>query len=131
MPCLDEVRKDPGQVILNSEVIMASLADGTLALGANCQMGVQDELGGSAEVVKDSVDKVHLLQKVGPEVGKKNIKASSQLGVLQKVLKKGGPEKISKLGRKKDEEKIKMIGETLVESGSVKTLDSHFSCPSK
>jgi hypothetical protein len=58
-------------------------------------------------------------------------KSSSHLGIFQKDGKKGGSEKNVKLGRKKDLERIKMIGETLVESGSVKTLDSHFSTPQK
>ena len=58
-------------------------------------------------------------------------KSSPHLGILQKDGKKGGSEKNVKLGRKKDLERIKMIGETLVESGSVRTLDSHFSTPPK
>ena len=47
------------------------------------------------------------------------------------MVRRGGSEKNVKMGRKKDLEKIKMIGETLVESSSVKTLDSHFLTPSK
>lgn len=58
-------------------------------------------------------------------------KPSPQLGILQRDLKKVGTEKSAKLGRKKDLEKIKLMGETLVESGSVKTLDSHFLSPLK
>jgi len=58
-------------------------------------------------------------------------KSSPHLGIFQKDGKKGGSKKNVKLGRKKDLERIKMIGETLVESGSVKTLDSHFSTPTK
>ena len=58
-------------------------------------------------------------------------KSSPHLGILQKDGKKGSLEKNVKLGQKKDLERIKMIGETLVESGSVKTLDSHFSTPPK
>jgi hypothetical protein len=58
-------------------------------------------------------------------------KSSQHLGILQKEGKKGASEKSVKVGRKKDLEKIKMIGETLVESGSIKTLDSHFSTPPK
>lgn len=45
----------------------------------------------------------------------------------QKSLKKSTPDKSQKVGRKKDQEKVKLAGETLVESGLVKTLDSHFS----
>ena len=58
-------------------------------------------------------------------------KSSPHLGILQTNGKKGGSEKNVKMGRKKDLERIKMIGETLVESGSVKTLHSHFSTPPK
>ena len=58
-------------------------------------------------------------------------KSASQLGILQKDGRKSVSEKNVKLGCKKDVEKIKMIGETLVESGVVKTLDSHFSSPLK
>ena len=58
-------------------------------------------------------------------------KSASHLGILQKDGKKGVLEKNIKMGHKKDLEKIKMIGETLVESGSVKTLDSLFSTPLK
>ena len=58
-------------------------------------------------------------------------KSSSHLGIFQKDGKKGGSEKNVKLGRKKDLERIKMIGETLVESSSIKTLDSRFSTPPK
>lgn len=49
------------------------------------------------------------------------------LGLHQKTFKKGALEKSLKVGRKKDQEKVKLTGETLVESGSVKTIDSHFS----
>lgn len=54
-------------------------------------------------------------------------KASPSLGLQQKTLKSRDFEKASKVGRKKDLEKIRMMGETLVESGSMNTLDSHFS----
>lgn len=53
------------------------------------------------------------------------------LGVQQKVLKKNVLEKNSKLGRKKDKEKVKLTGENLVEYDSVKTLDSHFNTSQK
>lgn len=58
-------------------------------------------------------------------------KSTSHLAILQKDGKKGVLEKNVKMGRKKDLEKIKIIRETLVESDSVKTLDSHFSTPLK
>lgn len=63
-------------------------------------------------------------------MGKSSL-ASSHLGIQQNELKKGVGDRTSKLGRKKDMEKIKLTRETLVESGSFKTLDSHFSCPQK
>ena len=50
----------------------------------------------------------------------------STLGIHQKTIKKDVAEKSLKVGRKKDQEKVKLVGETLVESGSVKTIDSHF-----
>lgn len=43
--------------------------------------------------------------------------------------KKRAFEKSSKAGHKKDLEKIKLMGETLVEPGFVRTLESHFSNP--
>lgn len=68
--------------------------------------------------------------KTSGEVGKSS-NSSSRLGILQKDLKKGVREKNPKLGRKKDLEKIKSTEETLVESGVVKPLDSHFLCTQK
>lgn len=129
--CLEEYMNDPGQEKLNSEVLMAPHGDGPSDIGTFQQLGVQVASGGSAEAGHGCANKAHFLQKANLEAGKKISKLSSQLGILQKDLKKGGSEKTSKLGRKKDVEKIKMIGETLVESGSVKTLDSHFSSPLK
>ena len=58
-------------------------------------------------------------------------KSSPHLGILQKDGKKGVLEKSGKSGCKKDSEKIKMIRDTLVELGSIKTLDSHFLAPLK
>lgn len=45
----------------------------------------------------------------------KSGKSSPQLGIMQKDGKKGVSEKSTKIGKKKDLEKIKMIGKTLVE----------------
>ncbi|XP_057831869.1 uncharacterized protein LOC131042571 [Cryptomeria japonica] len=56
----------------------------------------------------------------------KNKGSPSFLGIHQKTIRKDTPEKTLKVGRKKDQEKVKLVGETLVESGSVKTIDSHF-----
>ena len=58
---------------------------------------------------------------------KKGNKASLDLGIQQKTFKKGSLEKLTKSGRKTDQEKVKIMGENLVESGSVKAIDSHFS----
>lgn len=55
---------------------------------------------------------------------------ASYLGVLQCPLKKGNFEHSSKVSRKKDAEKIKSIGDLLVESGFVKTIGAHFAQPS-
>lgn len=54
---------------------------------------------------------------------------SSTLGVQQNPLKKGASKKTLKVGQKKDQEKVKLIGETLVDFGLVRTIDSHFSQP--
>ena len=56
----------------------------------------------------------------------KGLKAASTLGLQQNPFKKGISEKSTKSGRKKDQEKVKMMGETLVEVGFVKPIDSHF-----
>ena len=40
-------------------------------------------------------------------------------------------EKPAKSGRKTDQERVKMMGGTLVEAGFVKPIDSHFSQSSK
>ncbi|XP_059070302.1 uncharacterized protein LOC131859988 [Cryptomeria japonica] len=53
--------------------------------------------------------------------------SSHSLGVQQHPLKKGSFAPSSTVGRKKDHEKIKFIGDLLVESGSVKTINAHFS----
>lgn len=55
---------------------------------------------------------------------------SPALGVLQRPLKKGHFENASKVGHKKDVDKIKFIGDLLVESRFVKTIEAHFSQPS-
>ena len=49
------------------------------------------------------------------------------LGIQQKSFKKGSLDKPPKSGRKTDQERVKIMGENLVESGSVKPIDSHFS----
>jgi hypothetical protein len=61
----------------------------------------------------------------------KGSKAYPSLGLQQKPFKKGPLEKTSKIGRKTDQEKVKIMGDTLVESGSVRPIDSHFSHPHK
>lgn len=93
-------------------------------------MGVMMELVLVAKLKKDGGDGSSLGQNASIDIGR-DAKSLSSLGLHQKDSKKGVGEKSSKPGRKKDLEKIKLIGENLVESGSVKTLDSHFSNPSK
>ena len=61
----------------------------------------------------------------------KGSKAASTLGLQQNPFKKGISEKSAKSGRKTDQEKVKMMGETLVEVVFVKPIDSHFSQSSK
>lgn len=85
------------------------------------QVGSDPDIG----VLKNGGEGSPFSIKIGAEVGKNSL-ASSCLGILQKDPKKGVGEKNPKLGRKKDMEKTKSTGETLVESGAVKTLDSHF-----
>ena len=61
----------------------------------------------------------------------KNGKAHPTLGLQQKSFKKGSLEKSLRSGRKTDQERIKIMGDTLVESGSMKPIDSHFTHPHK
>lgn len=84
------------------------------------------------------VSKVNLVEGEGSLIalklepaGVKSNKSSAHLGLHQKDIKKSASKKVSKVGRKKDLDKIKLKRENLVESGSVKTLDSHFSNPPK
>lgn len=58
----------------------------------------------------------------------KNKSSSLSLGLQQRTIKKGVPEKSSKAGHK-DQEKVKLVGETLVEASSMKMVDAHFSQP--
>ena len=61
----------------------------------------------------------------------KSNKASLVLGIQQKTFKRGPLDKPMKSGRKTDQEKVKIMGKNLVESGSVRPIDSHFSQPHK
>ncbi|XP_059066214.1 uncharacterized protein LOC131857556 [Cryptomeria japonica] len=102
----------------------------TVPMVTDGQTGVQMILEPNGELGQ-GVENVSIPAWTAAPESDKRGKSSPHLGILQKDGKKGVSEKNVKLGRKKDLEKIKMIGETLVESGSVKTLDSHFSTPSK
>ena len=61
----------------------------------------------------------------------KGSKDAFTLGLQKKSFKKRISEKPTKSGRKTDQEKVKMMGETLVEAGFAKPIDSHFSHSSK
>lgn len=96
------------------------------------QIPNDQDLGGN-EVQKGTgvgIESIPLPEKGALDHGKRN-SASQTLGLLQKPLKKGSVEKLQKEGRKPNKVKVKLIGETLVESGSIKTIDSHFSQPHK
>lgn len=69
--------------------------------------------------------------KKGVPENSKGFNVASTLGLQQKPFKKGTLEKSAKSGRKTDQEKVKMMGETLVEAGFVKPIDSHFLQSSK
>lgn len=59
-------------------------------------------------------------------------KVSSQtLGLQQRPLKKVSFDTSSKEGHKKDQEKIKLVGELLVNFGLVKPIKAHFSYSSQ
>jgi hypothetical protein len=49
------------------------------------------------------------------------------LGIQKKSFKKGTLDKPSKSGRNTNQVKVKIMGDTLVESRFVKPIDSHFS----
>ena len=69
--------------------------------------------------------------KKGVPENAKGSKATFTLGLQKKPFKKGISKKPTKSGRKIDQEKVKMMGETLVEARFVKPIDSHFSHSSK
>ena len=71
------------------------------------------------------------LKPKGTSDSTKSNKAPLVLGIHQKPFKKGPLDKPTKSGRKTDQEKVKIMGENLVESGSVKPIESHFSHPHK
>ena len=78
----------------------------------------------------DYITSTHPGKKGLPE-NTKGSKVASTLGLQQKPFRKGTLENPSKSGRKTDQEKVKMMGETLVEARFVKPIDSHFSQSSK
>ena len=53
------------------------------------------------------------------------------LGIQYKSFKKEPLDKLTKSGRKIDQEKVKIMGDILAEFGSMKPIDSHFSHPCK
>ena len=90
-----------------------------------------DITGGSHSCDTPNIKASTLHGKKGVPNNAKGSKATSTLGLQQKPFKKGLSEKPAKSGRKTDQEKVKMMGETLVEAGFVKPIDSHFSQSSK
>ena len=116
--------------IISSTPYAASHVESTIPRVMEGQEEVQTILEPNA-VIDEGAEDVSISIRTRFSDTDKQGKSSSHLGIFQKDGKKGGSEKNVKLGRKKDLERIKMIGETLVESGSVKTLDSHFSTPQK
>jgi hypothetical protein len=63
-----------------------------------------------------------IIEKRFEEIGKSKY-SSPNLGLQQKPLKKGTLDKPLKASRKKNQEKFKLIGESSVESESVRTID--------
>ena len=61
----------------------------------------------------------------------KNGQAHPTLGLKQKSFKKGSLEKPSRTGRKTIQERVKIMGDTFVESRSMKPIYSHFTHPHK
>ena len=90
-----------------------------------------DITGGSHSCDSPNIIASTLHGKKGVPNNAKGSKAASTLGLQQKPCKKWISEKPTKSGRKTDPEKVKMMGETLVEAGFVKPIDSHFSHSSK
>ena len=83
--------------------------------------------GGSHSCDTPNIKASTLHGKKGVTDNAKGSKSASTLGLLQNPFKKGILEKPAKSGRKIDQERVKMMGETLVEAGFVKPIDSHFS----
>ena len=90
-----------------------------------------DITGGSHSCDIPNIIASTLHGKKGVPNNTKGSKAASTLGLRQKPFKKGISEKSTKSGRKTNQEKDKMMGETLVEVGFVKPIDSHFLQSSK
>ena len=139
---LGQQEVNPGLLSVDLGVVGSSLEDHTsitppapqegsaIPMVTDVQVGAQVMSSPNVELGQGDGSTSFSAQNVGSDVAKSS-KPSPQLGILQKDGKKGGSEKSVKLGRKKYLGKIKMMGETLVESRSIKTLDSHFLTPLK
>ncbi|XP_059068704.1 uncharacterized protein LOC131859159 [Cryptomeria japonica] len=112
------------------DVIQAPQDGGDSQMDTDRHVEDQGKMTIATKVKMDEGIGSHKVKKLGPEMAKSS-KDSPHLGFLQKDIKKCMEEKSLKVGRKKDLDKIKLTGENLVESGSVKTQDSHFSSPLK
>ena len=122
---MDHLGAEPEQEIVSSDPPPAPQVELAMPMVMDGQAGAQVILGLNADLGQEAVGATLPARSVVSDMEKRG-KSSPHLGILQKDGKKGVFEKSGKSGRKKDIEKIKMIGENLVESGSVKTLDSHF-----
>ena len=86
-----------------------------------------DITGGSHSCDSPNIIASTLHGKKGVPENAKGSKAAFTLHLQQNPFKKEISEKPTKSGRKRDQKKVKMMGETLVVAGFVKPIDSHFS----
>ena len=86
-----------------------------------------DITGGSHSCDSPNIIASTLHGKKGVPDNAKGSKAAFTLGLQKKPFKKGISEKPAKNGRKTDQERVKIMGETLAEVEFMKPIDSHFS----
>ena len=127
---VDQLVADPSLAIATSMPATTLQVESVSPMVTDGQTGAQLILKSNVDLGQGEEGPILPARSAVSDMDKRG-KPSSHLGILQKDGKKGVSEKNRKSGRKKDLERIKMVGETLVESGSVKTLDSHFLTPPK